>query len=353
MNKPFFSILIPVYNVEKYLSTCLESVLRQSYKDYEIILVDDGSKDSSGKICDDYVARYPGKIHVHHKPNQGLISARRIGLKLANGHFICFLDSDDCWNNNTLSRIYETIETSNPDIVLYGWSKIDENGVAIGKPEPGVFNQSGPIEKIEFFERMLSGVFINPLWAKCCRYELFDIDVDYSDYYKIQNGEDFIQSLPVLYNANTIYYLNEPLYQYRVNMASITHVYKKGQYRTLSIVRPLLYKYIVKMGLDTDQNVKTFFNTYLTFLWKDVEAMFSGISSVKERNAALDEVRSYEFVKKGREFLDICNLPKQAHLGLSVFYKSNNKVMNTYMGIYLPVIKALRGAKAALRKLLK
>lgn len=73
MKRPFFSILIPVYNVEKYLTSCLESVLRQTFTDYEVVLIDDGSKDSSGRICDDYVSRYPDKIRVQHKPNQGLI----------------------------------------------------------------------------------------------------------------------------------------------------------------------------------------------------------------------------------------------------------------------------------------
>ena len=353
MRKPYFSVLIPVYNVEKYLSACLESVLRQSFTDYEIILVDDGSKDKSGSICDVYATRYSEKIRVQHKPNRGLLSARRAGLQLTNGYYVCFLDSDDCWAENTLARLHDIIETTYSDIVFFRWNRINENGVSMGTPEPGVFDHSGLIEKKVIFERMLSTSGLNSLCLKCCRYELFDIDTDYTSFYNIQNGEDLIQSLPVLYNANSFYYLNEPLYQYRVNMTSITHVYQKGQYRTLSIVRPLLYKYIVKMRLDTDQNVKTFFNTYMLFLWNTVEAMFGGITSDEERNAALDEVRSYEFVKKGREFLETCNLPKQAHLGLSIFYKSNNKVMNTYMGLYLPVIKAFRGAKAALRKLLK
>lgn len=353
MNKPYFSVLIPVYNVEKYLSSCLESVLSQTFSDYEVILIDDGSKDSSGRICDDYAKRYPGKIRVQHKPNQGLISARRAGLKLANGYYVCFLDSDDCWIDNTLSRLHDTIEEMNSDVVLFCWNRIDESGKVLSDTIPALFLQQGTIDKKIVFERMLSTALINPLWAKCSKLELFDIDTDYSNFYKIQNGEDLIQSLPVLYHANSFYYLAEPLYQYRVNTASISHVYQKGQYRTMNIVRPLLYKYIEKMGLDTEQNKKTFFNTYLAFLWKDVEAMYRGITSLEERNAALDEIRSYEFVKRGKEYLGICVLSKQAHLGLSVFYKSNNKVMNTYMGLYLPVIKALRGAKAALRKLLK
>lgn len=353
MNKPYFSVLIPVYNVEKYLSSCLESVLSQTFSDYEVILIDDGSKDSSGRICDDYAERYPGKIRVQHKPNQGLISARRAGLKLANGSYVCFLDSDDCWIDNSLHRLHEIIETTNSDVVLFCWNRIDENGKVLSDTIPALFPQQGTIDKKIVFERMLSTALINPLWAKCSKLELFDIDTDYSNFYKIQNGEDLIQSLPVLYHANSFYYLAEPLYQYRLNTASISHVYQKGQYRTMNIVRPLLYKYIEKMGLDTEQNKKIFFSTYLAFLWKDVEAMYNGISSVEERNAALDELHSYEFVKRGKEYLGICVLPKQAHLGLSVFYKSNNKVMSTYMGLYLPVIKALRGVKAALRKLLK
>lgn len=353
MNKPFFSILIPVYNVEKYLSACLESVLRQSFTDYEVILVDDGSKDSSGQICDDYAKRYPGKIRVQHKPNQGLISARRASLKLAKGRYVCFLDSDDCWVDNTLSRLHEIIETTNVDIVLFRWNRIDENGKRLNETATALFPQSDVLDKKTVFEKILSTSSLNSFCTKCCKYSLFDVDANYSQYYKIQNGEDLIQSLPVMYNANTFYYLDEPLYLYRMNTASITHVYQKGQYRTMNIVRPLLYKYIEKMGLDTQQNKTTFFNTYFSSLWESVEAMYRGIPSVEERNAALDEVRSYECVKKGKEYLGVCTLSKQAYLGLSIFYKNNNKIMNTYMKLYLPAIKALRGAKANLRKLLK
>ena len=128
MVNPLFSILIPVYNVEKYLPACLESVLAQDFDDYEIILVDDGSKDASGHICDDYCASYPDKIRVQHKPNQGLISARRVGLKLAVGEYICFLDSDDCLAVGMLGRLYETIQSTRSDVILFSWSCIDENG---------------------------------------------------------------------------------------------------------------------------------------------------------------------------------------------------------------------------------
>lgn len=353
MNKPFFSVIIPVYNVEKYLFCCLDSVLSQTFSDYEVILIDDGSMDSSGRICDDYAKRYSGKIQVQHKPNQGLISARRAGLKLSNGQYVCFLDSDDCWVDNTLSRLHEIIDKTDSDVVLFGWNRIDENGKKLNIVEPALFSSGCILDNKTVFERILSTSSLNSLCKKCCKLELFDIENDYSQYYSIQNGEDLIQSLPVLYKAKKIYYLDEPLYLYRVNTASITQVYRKGQHQSTNIVRPLLYKYIVKMGLDTEQNKKVFFNTYLEFLWQDVEAIYKGMSSAKEQNAALDELHSYEFVQKGKEYLGVCALSKQAYLGLSIFYKNNSKIMSIYMRLYLPVIKTLRGVKAALRKLNK
>lgn len=353
MSKPFFSVIIPVYNVEKYLFCCLDSVLSQTFSDYEAILIDDGSKDSSGRICDDYAKRYPGKIRVQHKPNQGQISARVAGLQLANGHYICFLDSDDCWLDNTLSRLHEVIETTNSDVVMFEWKRIDGNGKELNTTEKALFPQSGFIDKKTIFESMLSTSSLNSLCKKCYKYELFDVDVDYSYFFRIKNGEDLIQSLPIIYNANTFYYLNEPLYQYRVNTSSITYVYRSGRHQTINVTRPLLYSYIKKLGLDNPKNKTIFFTTYLRLLWDEVEALFNGIPSAKERNAALDELRTYEFVKKGRAYLDICNLPKQVYLGLYVFYKNSNNKMNTYMRLYLPVIKSLRGANTALRKLIK
>ena len=90
-----FSILIPVYNVERYLEQCLESVINQTFGDYEVIIVDDGSTDNSSYICDSFAEKYPEKIYVIHKENQGLISARRIAIDKAQGEFCIFVDSDD------------------------------------------------------------------------------------------------------------------------------------------------------------------------------------------------------------------------------------------------------------------
>lgn len=101
MKEPFYSIIVPVYNVEKYLPQCVDSILRQTYEDFEVILVDDGAKDRSGEICDEFAAK-DERVSVIHKQNGGLSSARNAGIREAQGKYILFVDSDDYWSNNTM-----------------------------------------------------------------------------------------------------------------------------------------------------------------------------------------------------------------------------------------------------------
>lgn len=96
---PLISVIVPVYNVERYLNQCIDSILAQTYKDFELILVDDGSKDKSGEICDEYVKK-DSRIRVFHKKNGGVSSARNYGIDNAQGTYICFVDSDD-WVDET------------------------------------------------------------------------------------------------------------------------------------------------------------------------------------------------------------------------------------------------------------
>ena len=120
----FFSVIVPVYNVEKYLSDCIESVLTQTFSDFELILVDDGSLDSCPVICDDYKEK-DNRIKVIHKSNGGLASARRAGIKVAEGDYVFNLDSDDLIVNDVLECAYKIIKDTNCEIVSfsYKWVK--------------------------------------------------------------------------------------------------------------------------------------------------------------------------------------------------------------------------------------
>ena len=123
------SVVIPIYNVEKYLGECVDSVLRQTYKELEIILVDDGSPDRCGDICDEY-ARKDSRITVIHKPNGGLSDARNAGMELASGEYIYFLDSDDYLADNAVELLLKTARKHRTDILLFDGINFNEKGFA-------------------------------------------------------------------------------------------------------------------------------------------------------------------------------------------------------------------------------
>jgi len=115
-----FSVIVPVYKVEEYLEACVESVLNQTFSDFELILVDDGSPDRCPMMCDEY-AKKDNRIKVVHKPNGGLASARQAGIKAAKGDYVFNLDSDDKIENDTLESAYKIISETNCDIVSFSY----------------------------------------------------------------------------------------------------------------------------------------------------------------------------------------------------------------------------------------
>ena len=102
MNKPMISVIVPVYNAEKYLQRCVDSILKQSFTDFEVLLIDDGSHDRSGELCDEYGEK-DNRVRVFHKENGGVSSARNVGLDNASGEYISFVDADDYLETNAMS----------------------------------------------------------------------------------------------------------------------------------------------------------------------------------------------------------------------------------------------------------
>lgn len=127
---PLVSVIIPVYNTEKYLNQCINSVLAQTLSDIEVLLIDDGSTDGSGKICDDY-ARKDKRIHVIHTSNHGVSHARNKGLEQAKGEYISFIDSDDWIDPDMIATLYRLIQTHHADLSTCGYIIEDENGSVI------------------------------------------------------------------------------------------------------------------------------------------------------------------------------------------------------------------------------
>lgn len=158
MNPPLISVIVPVYNAESTLSECVGSILGQKYKDFELILVDDGSKDSSPQICDEY-AHDNGQVIVFHKPNGGVSSARNHGLDHARGKWIAFVDSDDYVTDGYFDGVVE----QNEDVLIKGYQKLDHSGIVEGKEAEDLLKIS---DFSDFLSQYVTDSLLRCPWTK-------------------------------------------------------------------------------------------------------------------------------------------------------------------------------------------
>lgn len=230
-----FSIIVPVYNVESYLKKCIDSLINQTNKDYELILVDDGSVDSSGEICDDYAGKYDF-VRVIHKKNEGLAATwMHDGLDVAHGDYVGSIDSDDWVDLNLLDKITEVIDKDNPEIIVYGYKNVSAEGEKdnIITARDGYYNTE-QIED-EIIPRLINvGGFQNRNCIYLSRVNKFikrELLVRNKQYYdsRFSFGEDNFWTIPNVLLANSLYVFSDWYpYSYRINPSSTTHSYNEG-----------------------------------------------------------------------------------------------------------------------------
>lgn len=203
MNTPFFSIVIPVYNTEKYIKRCINSILIQSFDDFELLLIDDGSLDKSGQICDDFASQ-DTRIKVIHKVNGGVSSAREAGFNDSTGVYIVFVDSDDELRQDALKEMFELYKENNFDLLVTAKTLIEYDG------EKQLYNKvTGLIPKEEYVTNLLKeGIFIGP-HGRMTKRDLF-IESDAFNIPKdIVINEDLIMNLKLGLCAENILISNE------------------------------------------------------------------------------------------------------------------------------------------------
>ena len=205
------SVIVPVYGVEKYIGACIESLLTQTYRDLEILLVDDGSKDQSGAICDRY-ALQDDRIRVVHKPNGGAASARNVGMDVATGGYICFVDGDDVVEKNYVSHLYSKLSDADADISECGicyWTKSGKTPIEIA--ELGVFNRNEYL--IRFTTHWNCSLMTNKLFKR----EVVG-NVRFEEGHCID--DEFFTYLVVM-NSSKVAVTDQPLYCYRMRGSSV------------------------------------------------------------------------------------------------------------------------------------
>lgn len=224
------TVCVPVYNVERYLRECLDSIFSQDYKSYDVVMVDDGSSDSSGAICDEYAALYPRRALAIHKDNEGLLLARRDGFARAAGDYVMCVDSDDMLAPGALSAVAGAIGETGADVVRFGFTR-DRGALSqpVGKPSSRFFGADRKGEMLGSLCCSTDGSQ-NPMCFKAVRRECVGADIDFSEFKGLTFAEDFLQTLVVYDRAESFCFLDADLYFYRPG-SGITRAYDPHFYR--------------------------------------------------------------------------------------------------------------------------
>ena len=209
------SIIVPVYNVEQYLEKCVNSIINQSYKNLEIILVDDGATDNSGKICDE-LAKLDNRIKVYHKKNGGLSDARNYGVERATGEYIGFVDSDDYIDPKMYEKLYEAIKKENVDVVECSFKIIYPGRVDFFSTEKyyEILGKQEYLEEYLKMRRIFGSVWTKLIKSTIAKKIVFPKDKLYEDTY---------YAYDLINLANSFVLIDNPLYNYLMRENSITN----------------------------------------------------------------------------------------------------------------------------------
>ena len=224
MKTETISIIIPVYNVENYLRSCLDSVLSQTYKDFEVLMVNDGSTDSSGAICQEFAER-DSRFHYFEKENGGLSDARNYGLDRAKGHYITFLDSGDFLFEDYLENLYHASRLSDSDITIGGYCRFGDSNFYFynDRFKSDSLVSLKDFQAIQYLDSMLDVTFLtfSTAWGKLFKRELFsELRFPYGKY-----AEDQFLIWRLYMKADKIYVFNGASYVYRMNPSGLSNIF--------------------------------------------------------------------------------------------------------------------------------
>lgn len=243
---PYFSVILPIYNVASCLERCIYSVLDQDFCDYELILVDDGSTDDSGKICDDFAGRYD-HIRVIHKANGGLSSARNAGMEIARGEYIWWVDSDDWIENGSLCLLHQVTIKQKPDIVKFPYIRMTaENAIVSGAAMPGEYVGRENIDNLMQQAFLETSKYILSACSHIYKRQFLKEHGLLFVSERVVGSEDYLFNLQALLWANHIVVLPNALYFYEQRMGSLTQCYKKDFPRKYTELYRQLREYYIQ-----------------------------------------------------------------------------------------------------------
>lgn len=250
------SIIVPVYNTAKYLKKCVNSLIAQTYQNVEILLVDDGSTDDSGALCDWFANKYP-QIKVFHKENGGLVSAWKYGVEHSNGEYLCFVDSDDWVEPQMVVEMIPYVTGSNSEIVSSDYVIERDNGTSepvYQQLVPGEYNRETLLKKVLPFVLGQEHRYVTI--SRCMKLISRKLVLDNMKYCQtdIRMGEDLTLLLPCLLDCEHLVVMNhKAYYHYLYVTESMAHQYDKGLYENNRKLREIIHHILEKKCCNTNK----------------------------------------------------------------------------------------------------
>ncbi len=324
MTYPMISVIVPVYNVEKYVSNCLDTLLAQTYPNLEIIAVDDGSKDSSGSICDEYAKRHEN-ILVVHKQNAGLGMARNTGLEHVSGEYVTFIDSDDWVEPELIERLYRSLTEKHVDYCKSGFRRVTGDG--------------GTISLVQYVNELFEGkkaageLLPRMIGSAPDRHDSIEMSVCavlYNAGIIRQFGlrfpserelisEDLVFNIDYMQHADGACTIDYVGYLYRQNTASLTHRYRPDRLKASALFYTEMKKKLTSLGYDemTMLRLSRIFFVYIRMSIAQETVKISGLTrrenlrnirSICADNIVQEAIRAYPVTKLGlkqRVFIEL------------------------------------------------
>lgn len=327
------SIIVPVYNVEKYLEKCILSILEQNFQDFELLLIIDGSKDRSDKICYKY-AKLDKRISVFEKENGGLSDARNYGINKAKGEYLTFIDSDDWISNNFLENLYNAIKKTNKDISLCPFVSVYEDGKIIcgNKNHFCEFTKIELLENLFFTKEKLIDAKINVMtWGKLYKRELFK-DVEFP---KGRLHEDVATTYLIFDKSNGAVYTNECKYFYLQRQGSIMgNLNYKANSNHLKNFTAYKKNYIEQIAYFENKN----FSIYKEIQIKYAKKLLVGYALEKN-------IETNNFIKKQLDEIKLSEIKKLKENIILILFALYKTVPNIYKFIVSKLILKKRRNK--------
>ena len=306
MIKGLATIILPIYKVEKYLDRCLNSVVSQTYKNLEIILVDDSSPDRCPQMCEDWEKK-DSRIKVIHKENAGLGMARNTGIEHATGEYVFFFDSDDYVALDTVEKVFQVAERTGAELIMYGHKDVDGNG--------NIKNTIIPFFEKEYFEgaeiqnvfladmvASISGVSKNGnIWMSAWGSAFSNMLIQRANFRFVSErkliSEDVYSLLCLMKDVKSVAIIPEAFYFYCENGASLTHTYRSDRYPQIKMLYNACIEKCDELGYEQDVKER-FAYVYTSFVISAMKMIASSDLNTKEKRKNVSEIVNDELMQK-------------------------------------------------------